>query len=425
MSTIKSSAENLTLNADGSGNDIILQSNGSNIATVDQAGLVTATTFAGSGASLTALPAAQLTGTLPAISGANLTGLVSTLAGATDATVSASDPVITSNPSAVGHYWVNSSSGETFVCTDATSNLNKWMTNGDGTLIEPFDPWFGARGIIAYGMTGSANAINNIEYITIASPGNATDFGDMTDTRRNGDCASNSTRGVMAGGANISGSTIENIDYITVASTGNAADFGDLHTGVQSHGAATDATTAYFTVSGNMQKLTIATTGSAVNVTDTVPESRNMVSGVNNAARGIVSAGGYQTLNEIFYITWASLGNAALFGNLSGRYATGSFESKTRGVFVGGHTSSPSNIMDYITVATTSNSLDFGDLAEGTEGPGGLTSGTRGVVTPGQETGSYTRVNRLQYVTIATTGNTTDFGDLTSARSHDKGLSGD
>ena len=55
MSTIKSSAENLTLNADGANNDIIFQSNGSNIATLDQAGLLTATTFAGSGASLTGL----------------------------------------------------------------------------------------------------------------------------------------------------------------------------------------------------------------------------------------------------------------------------------------------------------------------------------------------------------------------------------
>lgn len=42
---------------------------------VDLAGIVTATTFSGSGASLTGLPAAQVTGTLPAISGANLTNL--------------------------------------------------------------------------------------------------------------------------------------------------------------------------------------------------------------------------------------------------------------------------------------------------------------------------------------------------------------
>jgi len=60
MSTIKSSAENLTLNADGANNDIIFQSNGSTKATLDQAGLLTATTFAGSGASLTGFTDAQM-----------------------------------------------------------------------------------------------------------------------------------------------------------------------------------------------------------------------------------------------------------------------------------------------------------------------------------------------------------------------------
>ena len=42
---------------------------------VNVTGIVTATSFAGNGASLTSLPAANLTGTLPAISGANLTGI--------------------------------------------------------------------------------------------------------------------------------------------------------------------------------------------------------------------------------------------------------------------------------------------------------------------------------------------------------------
>jgi hypothetical protein len=42
MSTIKSSAENLTLNADGANNDIKFQSNGTEVASIDQAGLVTA-----------------------------------------------------------------------------------------------------------------------------------------------------------------------------------------------------------------------------------------------------------------------------------------------------------------------------------------------------------------------------------------------
>ena len=40
-------------------------------------GVTTSTTFSGSGASLTNLPAAQITGSLPAIDGSNLTGLAS------------------------------------------------------------------------------------------------------------------------------------------------------------------------------------------------------------------------------------------------------------------------------------------------------------------------------------------------------------
>ena len=53
MSTIKSSAEDLTLNADGAGNDIKFQSNGVEKASLTDAGVFTATSFAGSGASLT------------------------------------------------------------------------------------------------------------------------------------------------------------------------------------------------------------------------------------------------------------------------------------------------------------------------------------------------------------------------------------
>ena len=49
---------------------------------------MTATTFSGSGANLTSLPAAQLTGTLPAISGANLTGIEAGITTSNAATMS-------------------------------------------------------------------------------------------------------------------------------------------------------------------------------------------------------------------------------------------------------------------------------------------------------------------------------------------------
>jgi fibronectin-binding autotransporter adhesin len=53
--------------------------------------------------------------------------------GLTDTTVSTSDPAINSNPSATGHLWVNKTSGETYVCTDATTNQNDWTNIGEGS----------------------------------------------------------------------------------------------------------------------------------------------------------------------------------------------------------------------------------------------------------------------------------------------------
>jgi hypothetical protein len=69
------------------------------------------------------------------------------------------------------------------------------------------------------------NGTNAIEYITIASTGNSTDFGDLTIERLNRAACSSSTRGVFGGG----NSAYTNVlDYVTIATTGNALDFGDL-----------------------------------------------------------------------------------------------------------------------------------------------------------------------------------------------------
>ena len=66
-------------------------------------------------------------------------------------------------------------------------------------------------------------------YVTIASAGNATDFGDLTITNRCNCSGSGSTKAVFAR-SNAGSSDAEKsfIDIITVASTGNGADFGDL-----------------------------------------------------------------------------------------------------------------------------------------------------------------------------------------------------
>jgi len=49
----------------------------------------------------------------------------------------------------------------------------------------------------------------------------------------------------------------------------------------------------------------------------------------------------------------------------------------TRGIWFGGSTPSVTNVMDYITIATTGNAADFGDLRLATFG------GTNGTVSNG------------------------------------------
>ena len=57
---------------------------------------------------------------------------VDTLAALTDATISSSDPTVSSNPTAVGHLWLNSTSGEGYIATDATGGANVWRNIGVG-----------------------------------------------------------------------------------------------------------------------------------------------------------------------------------------------------------------------------------------------------------------------------------------------------
>ena len=63
------------INPVGGGSTITITGIASVTGSISVASSVTATTFHGSGANLTSLPAGQLTGALPAISGANLTNL--------------------------------------------------------------------------------------------------------------------------------------------------------------------------------------------------------------------------------------------------------------------------------------------------------------------------------------------------------------
>ena len=94
-------------------------------------------------------------------------------------------------------------------------------------------PYAGGRAVFG---TGYNNAnTSNIDYVTISTLGNSTDFGDMSVARRAYGATSNKTRGLFFGGYSSSVSNI--IDYITVATPSNATDFGDIaQDGNSTHG---------------------------------------------------------------------------------------------------------------------------------------------------------------------------------------------
>ena len=103
------------------------------------------------------------------------------------------------------------------------------------------------RGIVAGG-SPTPDGTNTIGYVTIQSTGNTNDFGDLiTAYLMGGPGASNATRGMFGAGNYAASPTITaQVQYIEIATTGNAADFGDLTVARDSGSAGSSATRAVF-----------------------------------------------------------------------------------------------------------------------------------------------------------------------------------
>lgn len=278
------------------------------------------------------------------------------------------------------------------------------------------------RGLFGGGSTGTS--INVIQYITITTTGNATDFGDLTSVRNALASCSSATRGIFGGGSPNDSNVI---DYVTIASLGDASDFGDLTFGRNSLAAASNSTrglfyggvgVSYYNV---IDYITIATTGNATDFGDTAPNPNPpyAIAGTANTTRAVF-AGGSRNANpavsNIYYVTIATTGNVTLFGTLGASMSYASAcASSTRGVFGGGYYGGAnSNVLEYITIASTGNATDFGDLTTQADSTASCSSSIRGVWGGGNRTA---RSNVIDYITIATAGNALDFGDLLSATS--------
>ena len=130
--------------------------------------------------------------------------------------------------------------------------------------------------------------------------------------------------------------------------------------------------------------------------------------------------GGYtgSDQNVIGYVTISSTGDASDFGDLTQarQYITGA-SNNTRGLWMGGGNASgtPYAITDYITIGTLGNATDFGDPTVDRAGGGGCSDGTYAIMGGGYDSSAWPTngTNTIDYYTISTTGNATDFGDLT------------
>ena len=247
------------------------------------------------------------------------------------------------------------------------------------------------RGLWAGGYNPSTS--NEITYITIASEGDSIDFGDLNEARRATGAASSSTRGVWFGGYSPAGGGSSNrtntIQYVEIATLGNAKDFGDLTTTNCSSAAAASPTRCLFsggyTSPYQYEVITTASTGNATRFGDMLAPMARHASCSNNT-RGVTGAGRHVNpygviTSEIEYVTIASEGNATFFGDITvKRNMLAAASNQTRGLFAGGYDSPVNyNIIDYITFATTGNAIDFGDCIEEKRGTSGLSDSHGGL----------------------------------------------
>ena len=120
--------------------------------------------------------------------------------------------------------------------------------------------------------------------------------------------------------------------------------------------------------------------------------------------------------NVIEYTTISSMGNAIDFGDLTDTYYSQAGGSDvTRGVFLGGYNGNATpdtdiNVIEYITFATTGNAVDFGDTHVGRY-QGAVSSPTR-ILSAG---GNAPRVTTIDFITTQTLGSTASFGNLTES----------
>ena len=238
------------------------------------------------------------------------------------------------------------------------------------------------RGVFGGGYTPTHQS--TIEYLNFQSSGGVNDFGDLLSTLNDGMSGSNNTIGIF--------SRETTTQFITIASTGDANDWGGDTTVSRSFGMQSNCSPTRMVIGGGgtpsgvvgtMDFFTFATRGDAVAFGE-LSVARKGIGAGGNSTRGIF-AGGYtpSMVDTIDFITIASEGNATDFGNLvAATRSKQNATSSTRCVIAGGVTPSDEvNTIEFVTISTTGNTTDFGDLQNTPKNPASCSDAHGGLAT--------------------------------------------
>ena len=292
----------------------------------------------------------------------------------------------------------------------------------------------GTRGVWAGGSTEPPGQVFDImDYVNIETTGELIDFGDLPSARQESHMGTvaDRVRGFLCGGDGNHNS----IHRWIHATTGSAADYADLaHISKQGFGLSNHVRgvigrgyggSGY---TGDISYFAMASPQTGVDFGDftsaTGDSAHYAGGGMCDGTRGVIVRGydGSNYRNTLEYINVMSLGSPLDFGDLASQHVTytATNANATRGIIAGGYQPSPSNFyntIQFITMQTLGNSIDFGDLTTTRSFMQGCNSKTRCVWSAGlNQAPVATGMNTADYIQMMSTGNAIDFGDSTQGR---------
>jgi len=377
------------------------------------------------------ISASKLTGALPALDGSAVTNF-----SARGVVKNANDPVVTTNPAnGLGTVWANTTSGEMYVCTDATANANVWTNVGPGTGNVDWNGWGTQYGYITggHGPSGDQNQIGKHSF---TSDSNATDVGDLT-AANHANCGSQDlTHGYIVGG--LSGGPCTNVvQRITFANASNSSNVGTLTVARAIGGGASSRTHGYIAGGDNnstspsnsginvIEKFAFSASTTGSDIGD-LSANKSSASGVMSQTHGYIRGGRISSTYNNVIERWpfASDTNSSDVGDCitaGGNFGFNGQNSKTHGYCAGGDGTGNSTRLQKHAFSASANATGVGTLAVATTPGAGTSSTTNGYTSGSGDSAPAT--NNIQKFSFSSDGNASNIADLTVNRGNAGGLS--